>query len=432
MRTLASIALFLFVFHTSAQNLYFPPISNTALWDTISASKLGWKTEKIPQLYDFLEQQNSKAFIVLKDGKIVLEKYFGSFTKDSVWYWASAGKTLTSFLIGTAQEGGLLSISEPSSKYLGAGWSNCTLAQEQNITIRHHLSMSTGLDDGVPNNHCTAKSCLNYLTEPGSRWAYHNAAYNMLEKVITSASKQNINTYTQSKLLYKTGITGLWLTVDYDNVFYSKPRSMARFGLLAMNNFVWGKDTLLHDKMYINQMITPSQSINKSYGYLWWLNGKESFMMPSTQFVFQGALTPEAPIDMYAGIGKNGQLVCISPSQGVVMVRMGNPSNDFGEVSTVLCNQIWQKLSDITNFNSEIRETNSDRPEITILRSKSNSHVSIRLVNKWNMLKIVDTNGKTVLTSKNCGEVDISYFAKGVYIVHAVAEGKISIRKLIR
>ena len=63
---------------------------------------------------------------MLKDGKIAIEKYFGTFTKDSLWYWASAGKTLTAFLVGQAQENGLLSISDSTSKYLGSGWTGLT------------------------------------------------------------------------------------------------------------------------------------------------------------------------------------------------------------------------------------------------------------------------------------------------------------------
>ena len=84
---------------TKAQTLYFPPVSTTATWDTISPASLGWCTNEIDALYDYLQQQDTKGFIVLKDGKIVLEKYFGTFTKDSLWYWASAGKTITSFLV---------------------------------------------------------------------------------------------------------------------------------------------------------------------------------------------------------------------------------------------------------------------------------------------------------------------------------------------
>lgn len=83
---------------------------------------LGWCRDKVAPLYSFLETRNSKAFIVLKDGKIVIEKYFGKFTKDSLWYWASAGKTLTSFAVGLGQEDGYLKITDTSSKYLGKGW----------------------------------------------------------------------------------------------------------------------------------------------------------------------------------------------------------------------------------------------------------------------------------------------------------------------
>ncbi len=85
-----------------AQSTYFPPLSSSATWDTISPASLGWCANEIDTLYNFLQQEDTKGFIVLKDGKIVLEKYFGTFTKDSLWYWASAGKTITSFLVGKA------------------------------------------------------------------------------------------------------------------------------------------------------------------------------------------------------------------------------------------------------------------------------------------------------------------------------------------
>jgi hypothetical protein len=172
----------------TAQNLYFPPISNSANWDTISPESLGWCVSNIDSLYGFLEQQNTKAFIVLKDGKIALEKYFGTFTKDSIWYWASAGKSLTSFLIAKAQEEGFLKITDTSSKYLGVGWTDCTLQQENKISILNQITMTTGLDDGVTDNHCTDKSCLIFKANAGTRWAYHNAPYTLLEKVITTGS----------------------------------------------------------------------------------------------------------------------------------------------------------------------------------------------------------------------------------------------------
>lgn len=335
-------ALFFVVALKAHSQLYFPPLLGNT-WETVSPVSLGWCPERVDSLYNYLEQANSKAFIVLKDGKIVLEKYFGSFTQDSLWYWASAGKTLTSFLIGKAQEQGYLSISDTSSKYLGPGWTNCTRPQEDSITIRHQLTMSSGLDDGVPDNHCTLPSCLQYLAPAGKRWAYHNAPYTLLEKVIEEATGQGINAYTQSALKTRTGITGAWVTVGYDNVYYSKPRSMARFGLFIQNNCIWANDTLLYDESYKYAMKNTSQQLNYAYGYLWWLNGQGSYMVPTSQLIIPGSYAPAAPPDMYAAIGKNGQIVSIAPSKGLVVVRMGNA--DEGEVPFLLCDNIWQRLN---------------------------------------------------------------------------------------
>ncbi|MFN3876130.1 MAG: serine hydrolase domain-containing protein, partial [Flavobacteriales bacterium] len=171
---------------------YYPPLTGNE-WATVEPASMGWCTGYLQPLHDFLASSNSKAFIVLKDGRIAIEWYFGTFTQDSLWYWASAGKSLTAFLVGKAQEEGLLSIDEPSSNYLGTGWTSCTPAQEQAITIRHQLTMTTGLDDGVPDPFCTAPSCLQYLAPPGTRWAYHNGPYTLLDGVLTAATGGTLN-----------------------------------------------------------------------------------------------------------------------------------------------------------------------------------------------------------------------------------------------
>src|SRR5215203_3904115 len=112
---------------------YFPPIGSSA-WDTSTPSSLGWSEAELNNLYTYLQQKNTKAFIILKNGKIVAEKYFGTFTVDSNWYWASAGKTMTAFLTGIAQQEGLLNINNRSSQYLGNGWTALPLAKENLIT----------------------------------------------------------------------------------------------------------------------------------------------------------------------------------------------------------------------------------------------------------------------------------------------------------
>ncbi|MCH8554529.1 MAG: beta-lactamase family protein, partial [Schleiferiaceae bacterium] len=112
------------------QTLYFPP-TNSLNWDTAAPQQLGWCTERVDSLYRFLDANNTKAFIVLQDGKIVLERYFGGHTQFSPWQWASAGKTLTALLVGIAQEEGLLSIHDTTATYLGNAWTDCSITEEE-------------------------------------------------------------------------------------------------------------------------------------------------------------------------------------------------------------------------------------------------------------------------------------------------------------
>jgi CubicO group peptidase (beta-lactamase class C family) len=335
---------FLLTLALRAQNLYFPPTIGST-WDTIQPSSLGWCQPQIDSLYDYLQSENSKAFILLQDGKIVLERYFGTFTADSLWYWASAGKTLTGFTVGIAQQEGHLDIGDTTAHYIGAGWTSATAAQEEKITIRHQLTMTSGLNElaaGDPN--CTLPSCLPYLADAGTRWAYHTGVYTLLDSVIEAATGLTLNAYINQKIKIPTGMTGSFFQSGYNNVFVSKPRSMARFGLLLLARGNWNGNQILTDTAYFHAMTHPSQNLNNSYGYLTWLNGQSSYLLPYFQVPIPGPICPAAPADMFAAVGKNGQLISVAPSQNLVFIRMGNASNT-SDVSTQLADTIWQHIN---------------------------------------------------------------------------------------
>ncbi len=342
-----------FSFMAQTQSLYFPH-NGFNTWETLDPSLLGWCPDRIDSLYAFLEQRNTKAFLILKDGRIVLEHYVGTFTQDSLWYWASAGKTLASMLTGIAQQQGYLDIDQPTSTYLGAGWTSASPSQEAAITVLNQLTMTSGLDDGVADDDCTDPVCLQYLADADTRWAYHNGVYTLLDDVIANATGTTFSNYFNTRLRNPIGMDGLWLPGGsvYNNVYFSKARSMARYGLLALNHGIWNTDTILHDQDYFTAMTTPSQPLNQSYGYLWWLNGQPSFMLPGTQIVFPGPLSPNAPADMFSGIGKNDQLVSVIPSRNMVVVRMGNSSDPNISVPVVFLNQLWEKINDLECTNA--------------------------------------------------------------------------------
>lgn len=353
-RYLFFVFTFLFSGLTFSQT-YFPPVQGTN-WDKLSPDSLHWCSNKIDSLYTYLENNNTKAFLLLKNGKIVLEKYFGTHTETSNWYWASAGKSLTAFITGIALQEGKLSLSDVSSKYLGQGWTSCPLEKENLITIRHQLSMTTGLDDGVEDHFCTLKECLVYKSDAGMRWAYHNGPYTLMDKVIESATGMTLNSYSTLKLKNTTGITGLFIHSGYNNVFYSTARSMARFGLLMLNKGVWNGTVVLSDTAYFNQMIHRSQEINKAYGYLWWLNGSSDYMVPQSQYKFNGPLNPDAPSDMYAAIGKNGQFLNVVPIEKMVWVRMGEAPENC-DVPFIMNNEIWKYLNRLSCTPQALNQT---------------------------------------------------------------------------
>jgi CubicO group peptidase (beta-lactamase class C family) len=332
---------------TAAVSPYFPPITGTD-WATSTPASLGWDETQLNALYPYLQSKDTKAFIVLKNGKIVVEKYFGTFTTDSLWYWASAGKTMTGFLVGIAQQEGLININNKTSQYLGVGWTSEPLAKENLITVKNQLTMTTGLDDGVADADCTLPSCLIYKADAGTRWAYHNAAYTVLDQVVENASGMSYNSYFQQRIRDKIGMTGAWVkTPNSNNIYYSNARSMARFGLLLLNKGKWDTNVILADTNYFKSQTNTSQNLNLSYGYLTWLNGKASSMVPTSQIVFPISIIPNAPVDLYAALGKNDQKIYVVPSQNLVVIRMGNTAGGVSLAGDDFDNELWGKLKTI-------------------------------------------------------------------------------------
>ncbi len=399
-------------FNTSKAQLYFPPIVGTT-WETTDPASLGWCQDSIDVLYDYLDQTNSKAFIVLKDGRIVLEKYFGTFTVDSFWVWNSAGKTLTGLAVGIAQQEGFLNISDTTSDYLGAGWTNMTLAQEEKVTIRHQLTMTSGIDD-TQDFYCTDPICLNYLTDPALRWAYYNAPYTLLDGVIANATGVTLNQWITQKIKTPTGMTGAFFPIDYNNIFISTPRSMARFGLLLHNEGIWDGNPVLNDPQYFQEMTTSSQTLNPSYGYLTWLNGQSSYMVPGVQFSFAGSPMPNAPADVIAALGKDAQIINSSASTGLVVIRMGNADGN-SLVSTQYNDTIWQYINRLSCTNG------LENVDFNAIQLYPNPLVAQTLtiggIQENDKILFHSIDGQFIPTQLENGQLTLPNLASGIYLI---------------
>ena len=336
--------------------MYFPPTTHS-YWESVSIEELNWNTNQVGDLYDFLANNNTRAFIILKNGRIAIEKYWGNnitnndeFGLESNWYWASAGKTLTAALVGIAQYDGKLNIDDATSDYLGRGWTSMDSSKENLIKIRHQLTMTTGLDYDIEDLHCTDPDCLKFGIDAGFQWHYHNAPYTLLESVVTNATGKDFNEFTNESIENKIGMNGAWVSTGYNKVYWSTARDMARFGLLILNEGKWMGNSVLMDENYFSEMVSTSQNLNPSYGYLWWLNGKNKIVLPTLSTPLDRQLSNNAPEDLIAGMGKNGQFVDVVPSQKLVVIRMGE-APDGSAVAIEFHDAMWEKIQNLVGSN---------------------------------------------------------------------------------
>jgi CubicO group peptidase (beta-lactamase class C family) len=326
------------------ENMYFPPIGSTT-WETKSVASLGWNETAVEPLLAYLEEKHTKGFIILQNGKIVMENYFNGHSATESWYWASAGKTLTATVVGIAEQEGYLNTNNKVSDYLGTSWTSIPLAKENLITNKHLLTMTSGLNDQLGD--AVSPDNLQYVEDAGTRWAYHNV-YVKLQHVVAQASNQTWNTYFNIKLRDKIGMTGFWFSFNNSSVYRSNTRSMARFGLLALNKGKW-ENTQVVPQNYMQNATTTSQSINLAYGYLWWLNGKTSFHLPQSQYQFPGNLIVTAPADMYCALGKDDQKIYVVPSKKLVIIRMGEAADDSNAALSDFDEVLWEKINAVIN-----------------------------------------------------------------------------------
>ena len=285
--------------------------------------------------------------------------------------------------------------------------------------------MTSGLNDTDVDPDCTLPSCLIYKADAGSRWAYHNAPYTLLDQVIGNATGIDFSTYFYTRIRNKTGMNGLWYTLDYNNLYFSTARSMAKYGLLLQAKGVWDGQPVINDTSYFNAMVNSSQDINVSYGYLTWLNGKETYMLPQSQFVFPGSLCPDAADDMFAAMGKNGQLINVVPSKGLVVVRMGDAPDNQYELANYFNNQIWQLLNDIICNSNSINEDLKTINTFDVFPNPASAQLQIIPADPTAIytVSLFDMTGYKKFQAANARSIDVSIFPSGNYILVLSVDG---------
>lgn len=326
----------------SASSAHAKPVPG-ATWETAAPSAVGLDGAKLDELASQAEIGKSHCFAVVRHSKLAVDRYFSGTGPESAQDVFSMTKSVTSTLIGIAQDNGDLKISDRASKWI-AEWRGTPSAD---VTIRDLLSNDSGREWSLAIDYSqligaadrTAFAVgLTQASPPGTVWAYNNSAIQTLQRVLQGATGQDPVTFAQQRLFGPLGMTHTKMTRDragnaqmFEGVD-STCQDMARFGLLMLRHGVWGKKQVVSAAWVEQATGKSSQKLNAAYGYLWWVNRRgviggataaTSIATANDPTTKRGQLVPGAPDDMFWALGLGNQVVQVDPGSDTVVVRLG-------------------------------------------------------------------------------------------------------------
>jgi CubicO group peptidase (beta-lactamase class C family) len=271
-----------------------------------------WSGADFDELDEFLSVTNGEAFAIVEGGVTVHDWYRtdDTYARDI----ASAQKSVLSLLVGRAITDGFISIDTLVDDVLGSSWT--PHGQTSAVTVRHLLTMTSGLDDS-----------LALVAAPGTAWLY-SGAFAQLFAVLGATTGRQVDDLASEWLFDPAGGDGA--------VFYERRTDeFAPIGMRATaKDLVAIGQTVLDGSQpglpgqWLAESLAPSQPFNASYGYLWWLNGQESFMLPGPKPPARpGSLIPTAPADLVAALGKADQKLYVSRGLDLVVARLGDKAD---------------------------------------------------------------------------------------------------------
>jgi CubicO group peptidase (beta-lactamase class C family) len=231
-----------------------------------------------PNLYSILVQQN---------GAIVYEKYYQGHTANTYTHVFSVTKSVTSALIGIALDKGMIkSLDQPIADFLPEYFPDPDKYNKKEITIRHALTMTSGLTptDQTLNRWMASPDWFAYtIDQPkdfpaGQKFSYNTGLTHLLSGVITKASGMSTKDFADKYLFSPLRITNYYWDTDTKGYYggghllYLTPRDMARFGQLYLQKGMWNGVQVIPEKWATESTHAQIQVDDlTSYGYLWWI-----------------------------------------------------------------------------------------------------------------------------------------------------------------
>lgn len=284
----------------------------------------------------------TRALLIVQNGKIVFEKYNKGFDKESRLISWSMAKSLTAALFGIMVKDGKLSLDTPIAD---PHWKSTD--KRAKITYSQALRMTDGINwreenysDPINNDAAimlfgkgrediveyVAKRPMKY--KAGEVWNYSSGTTNLIAAGISRAiaprtiadpyGKEKMRNFMYERLFRPIGMTETSAEFDANGNFYgssliySTAQDYARFGLLMLRGGKW-EDNQIIDQNFVDFMRTPTKAKNADhYGAHFWLSPEN-----------KKGLLKNGPYDSFEAHGHEGQVIMIIPSKDLVIVRLG-------------------------------------------------------------------------------------------------------------
>lgn len=301
-------------------NVHALPLGAKQIDPTFSYDGKTWTVDAYMKAY------RVSGLLVLKDGKIVMEKYALGRKPEDRWTSFSVAKSVTSTLVGAAiQDGKIKSLNAPVTDYIpelkGSAYDG--------VTVRQMLMMSSGVkwnENYVDPNSDVAKAgqsvtepgvnpMVSYLRklprahEPGATWHYNTGETDLVGVLVSRATGEGLARYASEKIWKPYGMEqdAVWMTdpggQERGGCCISMTlRDYGRIGLFIAGGGVANGKPIV-PPWWVGEAtkveISNGQPAPAGYGYFWWLRGS-------------GA---------YEAVGIFGQAVTTFPKEHLVIVQ---------------------------------------------------------------------------------------------------------------
>ncbi len=286
-------------------------------------------------LYELLESTGTHAFVVIKDGKLLDERYLNGYQRDSVCISRSVAKSFTSALVGIAiDEGFIKSVDDPMINYIPELKDRGFDA----ITIRNLLTMRSGIryrisalpwdEDALyyfyPNIRNLLLTDMEVAEPPGQAFHYTDYNVGLLAIIVERTTHRTISDYLQEKIWKPVGMEypATWSLDSVQDGFElthvalnARAIDYAKFGQLYLGKGRWNGKQIISER-WVTESTAPNPNDHRPwetypqwadaggyYKYFWWGNSRGA-----DDYSFEA-------------IGKWGQFIFVAPRANVVIVR---------------------------------------------------------------------------------------------------------------